>query len=411
MEIGPWLEAGRRLRGPETRPYLQKWNRASCKRQRQYCLYVHVPFCASRCSYCALYTFAVEGKIKETLDEYLKILTKAVATHPNAYPPRAPTTVHFGGGTPLLLGTERLAGLTRILRETFGDSAACEWAVETTTSSIDSESASMLKELRFQRIHLGIQTLDNDLRRKINRRESGERALEKIAFLNSKDFLISADLILGFENQTEELLENDLKRLYQAGVRMFSVCELRNLNPTKSRFDTADRNYRLWCLLWNFMEGHELRAIHLGQFGRNFKDNLYYTHPARDEDCIALGPYAHGSSRRMTYANQLLPDYYYAVRDNASPISFGVVYDHKTQKLRDLERELLAHQVQKRTVAAVRQTFSQDFTNLWNWWLEHNLLVGGTSARCFEPTRDGSWYIGNMARQLRELATTGEVEK
>lgn len=403
-EIGPWLEAGRKLEPCEVQFHLQERNRSS-RSHHPYCIYVHVPFCPSRCSYCALYTLAPHNNIKETLNEYLVLTRKAITSHPNAFPARPPTTVHFGGGTPLFLGIDRFASLTTTVRETFGNSQTCEWALETNTSSLTPEVSSILKKLGFQRVHLGIQTLDNNLRRKIRRRESGKAALEKIDLLRQLDFRISVDLILGFEGQSDLLLGADLERLYRSGVRMFSICELRNLNQGIRTTQAAARNYRLWCRLWDFMMEHNLIPIHLGQFGRSYKDNLYYTHPARGEDCISLGPYAHGSDGPVLYANQLLPAYYDSARANRPPIRFGVLYNRNVQSIRRLERELLGHRIRLATVQHIMSRSHTKFCPLWDSWLEAGLLEFQTETKCFRPTRDGSWYVGNMVADLRRLVS------
>lgn len=407
-EIGPWFAASKKLEPFEVQLRLQKRNH-STRARHPYCIYVHVPFCPSRCSYCALYTQVPGTHLNETLDEYLSLTRKAIEMHPCAFPPRAPTTVHFGGGTPLFLGMERFTQLAKTIGDTFGASPACEWALETNTSSLTPEIASGLKELGFERIHLGIQTLDNKLRRKIRRRESGEAALEKIDLLNQLRFRISADLILGFEDQSDAVLESDLEQLYAAGVRMFSICELRNLAHGNRTARVAEKNHRLWQTLWDFMMARHLIPIHLGQFGRSYRDNLYYTHPARGEDCISLGPYAHGSNDAMLYGNQLLPIYYESIRENRAPIQFGMRFNRNTRGIRKLERELLGHKIQRATLDRVLSRSHVRLGVLWDSWLAAGLLERHTKHGCYRPTMDGSWYVGNMVADLRSLATAGRT--
>jgi coproporphyrinogen III oxidase-like Fe-S oxidoreductase len=413
IEIGPWFNVGQRLGPFEAHSHLISYKKKVDREKRQYCIYVHVPFCLSRCEYCALYTFAVKKERGKILDEYLDMVKKSILSHPNVSPPHPPTTVHFGGGTPLFLGVKRFSHLIDVLRNTFGDSPQCEWAVETTTSSINSEILSALKQLRVERIHLGIQTLDNKIRKKIKRRETAEKAVEKINLLNSNGFVLSVDLIIGFDDQTEVILNDDLQSLYDAGIRMFSICELRCLQPRETNSqkyqEEIKRNYELWCVIWDFMEKHKIIPIHLGQFGRSYKDNLYYTHPARGEDCISIGPYAHGSAGRMVYGNKLLPEYYEALRVNHPPIDFGVVYSDEIQKIRALESQLLAHYVHQEAVEGARLIYHGDFENIWNFWLENELLLNYVDEKHFKPSRDGSWYIGNMIFQLRQLAEEKRV--
>ena len=404
IEVGPWLDVGLRLEGEAVHRRLVA---AREPPPSPYCIYIHVPFCPSRCSYCALYTREVKKNPDRVFDEYLEQIKQAIITHPWADRRQVPTTVHFGGGTPLSIGLKRFGALALALRKAFGDSSQCEWAVETTTSSINDDSLAALKELRFRRIHLGIQTLDNEIRCRIRRRESGERGIEKIHLLNANDFLPSVDLILGFDGSTEAILLRDLNRLYDAGIRIFSICDLRSApetnGNTRQRQEEIERNHAGWQMIWEFMEDHELIPIHLGQFGRSYQDNLYYTHPARGEDCLAIGPYAHGTAGRLYYANRLLPHYYRALLENKSPIDFGMLYDDEIQTVRKLERQLLAHGVMPATVAEVRAAHHREFGRLWETWLEHALVVEDPGRESFSLSQDGSWFVGNMILQAREL--------
>ena len=412
IEIGPWFEAGQKLGPAEVQDFLSRWNQGSSQDPQKYCIYVHIPFCPQRCRYCALYTFEVKHNKHAVLDEYLDNVIKAIKTFPAAFQSQPPTTVHFGGGTPLFLGVKRFSELIKVLRDKFGDSQECEWAVETTTSSINPALLSHLAGLRCSRIHLGVQTLDNKLRSTIQRRESGEKALEKIYLLHDGHFDLSVDLIIGFKQQTEQILQNDLELLYDAGVRMFSICELRLLqpeDPAAPEFSAeADKNYKLWCLLWKFMQDHQLIPIHLGQFARNYVDNLYYTHPARGEACIAIGPYAHGSAGNLLYANKLLPDYYTALQGNLPPFDFGVIFTEIHLEIRQLERELLAHEVSGKTVKRLSAAFSEKFDSLLKGWRDSGLLMDSGKGDSLILSRDGSWLVGNMIFQARRLLADRE---
>ena len=228
----------------------------------------------------------------------------------------------------------------RRAQEQFGSSDGCEWAIETTTTSMDEERVTALAALGFQRIHLGIQTLDDATRARIGRNETGARAVERIQSLEAQGFFTSVDLIVGFSGVDAAVVADDLRRLYDAGVRMFSICELRERGKprlgVKDEDDKALKNYAVWKLIWDFMGEVDLAPIHLGQFGRRQADNLYFTHPARGEDCVAIGPYSHGCAGDVYYGNRLLPDYYAAIREGRTPINAGVVYGDDARVIRAL---------------------------------------------------------------------------
>jgi coproporphyrinogen III oxidase-like Fe-S oxidoreductase len=407
IEIGPWFEGGDKIDNNDSQKYLQEMNRKSNQHNKPYCIYIHIPFCPNKCNYCALYTFAVKENQKEIFDTYLDMIKISLATHPNAGRLQPPATVHFGGGTPLSIGLKRFSILVNLLRGAFSDSRECEWAIETTTSSINQHTITVLQELGVRRLHLGIQTLDNEIRKKIGRREPAKQAIKKINILQDSGFLLSVDLIIGFENSTEKILQHDLECLYENGIRIFSFCELRNLKRKEVDHDKtrqeAKRNFNFWTQTWNFMEQHQLKPIHLGQFARSYKDNLYYTHPARGENCLAIGPYAHGSANMMIYANKLLPDYYIELKQGRFPIDFAVLYRGEAIKIRRLESQLLSHHILKKSVNDVSTIYREKFENLWYSWLKQKLLLENIDDGTFTLSCQGSWFVGNMISQLRQL--------
>jgi anaerobilin synthase len=409
LESAPWFSVGEQLDGPAAH------QRVLAVRQRDatrpYCVYVHVPFCETMCSFCALYTFGVGPNADAVFDRYLDVLLASLPGNPWAGAAQPPTTVHFGGGTPLSLGRKRFSTLVRALKGAFGTSPACEWAIETTTSSLDPETVDALEGLGFRRIHLGIQTLDDATRARLGRRETGARAVERLLMLAGRGFLASVDLIIGFEGVSPRIVEDDLRRLYDAGVRMFSICELRERSAVRLGIrdagEQARRNYALWRTIWSFMEAAGLPPIHLGQFGRNQADNLYFTHPARGDDCVAIGAYAHGSADDVSYGNRLLPDYYDAVLAGRTPIAMGVDYRAAERVIRTLERELLAHEVSAAAIDGMRAAYGGAFEPIFDRWIGAALLQPAKGGASFTLTADGSWFVGNMIEDARALASAG----
>jgi oxygen-independent coproporphyrinogen-3 oxidase len=405
VEAGPWFTAGRRLLASEVEERLAR-SRPRGRAEPPYCVYVHVPFCASICGFCALYTRAVAPGEDDLLDEYLDLVVRSIESHPWNSPDRPPTTVHFGGGTPLFLGMPRFARLVRALVSAFGTSPACEWAVETTTSSVSEGTLEQLQALGFQRIHLGIQTLDDDTRARIGRQETGAKALERIRSIEERGIFSSVDLIIGFDGVGTSVVETDLQRLYDAGVRMFSICELRERGKPrlgiKDPAEKLDGTYRIWRKIWEFMDEKGLAPIHLGQFGRTQADNLYFTHPARGEDCVAIGPYSHGSFGDVYYGNCLTPAFYEAVRAGNAPIEQGVEYAEDARVIRALERALLAHRVSEGLIDETLAAYPGDFPEVLDYWLRKELLIESTEGS-FVHSLDGSWFVGNMVAEARSM--------
>ncbi|HEV3040917.1 MAG TPA: radical SAM protein [Candidatus Angelobacter sp.] len=409
LDSGPWFTVGEQLDGLSAYQRIRDARSRSVNSCRPYCVYVHVPFCHSICNFCALYTHGVGANAEDRFDEYIDVVLRSLPHNPWYGSDEAPTTVHFGGGTPLSLGVKRFTRLVRALTEAFGTSSACEWAVETTTSSLDGATVDALEGLQFRRIHLGIQTLDDTTRARIGRRESGATAIQRIVALEARGFLTSVDLILGLDGVDGAILTEDLRRLYEAGVRMFSICELRERSRKASvsgqgEREKSQRNYAFWRMIWDFMEEVGLSPIHVGQFACTQADNLYFTHPARGEDCVAIGPYAHGSAKEVAYGNHLLPHYYEAVRAGRSPIALGVDYRAAELAVCALERELLTHSVSQAVLRGVLEAYPNRFESILDSWLTNDLIREVDDGLGLALTVCGSWFVGNMILETRIMA-------
>ncbi len=404
LEARPWFETGNKLDGPAAFQLLKQ--RTENHQSRTRCVYVHIPFCESICDFCALYTKAVKHDQVAVFDNYLDTTLSAIRAHPYANIGTTPTTVHFGGGTPLHIGLERFSKLVSTLREAFGHDVNTEWAIEVTTSSMTEETLTALKALDFKRIHLGIQTLDDGIRKSCGRQETKSQCLEKVRLVKQAGFHQSVDLIIGLEGMTEELVLQDLEQLYETGVRMFSLCELRHRSKRQyAQCHTQDRieqNYQFWQVVWAFMSERDLKPIHIGQFGRDYEDNLYFTHPARNEDCIAIGPYAHGSYGNLYYSNKLLPEYHKATIAVDGLIQHAVEYPGDIQVIRQLESELLAHHVSDTTLSFVSDTYGDDFSAILTAWQKQGYLQQ-LNDHHYTLSCEGSWYVGNMCLHLRQL--------
>ncbi len=402
LESRPWFDIGTPLTPEECEQSID----GEIDSAGRFSVYVHVPYCSTRCAFCALYTQALPRSPQGELDRYLHCLSLAISRHPQLGRHRPATTVHFGGGTPLSLGTRRLGLVVERLHAQLDGSAPCEWALETTTSSINETTLSALAGLDISRVHIGIQTLDEPARSRMGRRESGECALAKIVRLIDRGFKVSVDLLLGYPELTGRTLEYDISRLHDAGVRMFSFCALRFTDgkaPQEVAAAAFESDTRAqWHRVWDLMHERGLRPIHSGQFGASDQDNLYYTHPARLEDCVALGPYAHGSCGDLVYQNRLVPDYYSNLEAAAPPIAAGVRYPPELRMARNLERELLGHRIRTSTLARAERRYGPEFGRLVEAWREAGWLVQTDATP--RLSADGSWYVGNMIAGLRACA-------
>jgi oxygen-independent coproporphyrinogen-3 oxidase len=170
-------------------------------------LYLHVPFCAAKCHYCAFYS---EAGSAAKMEDYVGAVVKELE---NFTPRLAPKTVFFGGGTPSLLP----APLMRRILEAVGGwglrRAVSEWTIECNPSTVSSEKAKLFREFGVNRISMGVQALDDELLETIGRIHTVEAAIGSYEKLRAAGFgNINLDLMFGLPGQTMAHWQKTLRR-------------------------------------------------------------------------------------------------------------------------------------------------------------------------------------------------------
>lgn len=185
-------------------------------------VYVHIPFCKHRCSYCDFNTY-------EGLDHLHATYTDALVREIERWSgeQRPATSVFFGGGTPTLLAPEALGRILEAVRVRFGLAPDAEVTIEANPETIDERSAAALLEAGFARISIGVQSLSPNVLRHLDRTHPGEVALAAIAAARRAGFEdINADLIYGSPWESDEDWSRSLDGVVAAGVDHVSAYAL-----------------------------------------------------------------------------------------------------------------------------------------------------------------------------------------
>jgi len=170
-------------------------------------LYVHVPFCKTKCPYCDFYSITSGTPVESWLD--------ALAGEAALYRGLFGTfdTLYVGGGTPSLLRESETARLFEILAAVFDFAAGSETTIEANPDDVTSRALANWRELGVNRVSLGVQSFDDDALRFLRRRHDAARAREALSLLREAGFSnIGVDLIYGFEGQSVDLWRRTLER-------------------------------------------------------------------------------------------------------------------------------------------------------------------------------------------------------
>jgi putative oxygen-independent coproporphyrinogen III oxidase len=187
-------------------------------------IYVHVPFCASRCGYCDFNTYVPGGPDEPAA--YVRAALAEVRLARRVLGPAAPpvSTVFFGGGTPTLLEPKLLAALLDEIRDAFGRREDAEVTIEANPETVEPRMLAVLHGAGVTRISLGMQSASPHVLTALERRHTPGRAVEAAAMAREAGFEhVSLDLIYGTPGESDADWEASLEAALGAGVDHLSA--------------------------------------------------------------------------------------------------------------------------------------------------------------------------------------------
>jgi putative oxygen-independent coproporphyrinogen III oxidase len=172
-------------------------------------LYVHIPFCARICPYCAFYK---ERADSSQTQRFCEALLREIDEVRDRFDLKL-ETIFFGGGTPTALTTMQLEFLLSGLRDRLDLSGLLEWTLEANPGSVSPRKAALLREMGVNRISLGVQSWDDKLLKLLGREHNAAQAETSFHILRKARFAnVSIDLMFGLPGQTLAQWEADLEK-------------------------------------------------------------------------------------------------------------------------------------------------------------------------------------------------------
>ncbi len=202
-------------------------------------IYIHIPFCKTKCPYCDFYSFKGDEKQK---DSYLKAVLLCLEGY--ADKKLKVDTLYFGGGTPSVFGGERIGKMVSYIRESFDLQKDAEITVECNPSSTDGDFVRQVKKAGVNRVSMGMQSAV-DRERKILGRPSAKEDIERAVTLFKNEGIdnISLDLMLGVPFQTMKSLDESIDFILSLGVKHISSYMLKIEEGTP--FEREEKNLAL----------------------------------------------------------------------------------------------------------------------------------------------------------------------
>lgn len=188
-------------------------------------LYVHIPFCVSRCAYCDFATRATSADAPEVA-AYVEDLVMQMRRKGKGGELADIETVYFGGGTPSHLGTRYLTQLLYTLGLSMHLTPDVECTVECNPESLDVNLVRDMWALGVNRLSIGVQSFDDGLLRVLGRAHDSDDARRAVCAAQDRFENVSIDLMCGLPGQTEEMLRASLREAIDLGVKHISIYPL-----------------------------------------------------------------------------------------------------------------------------------------------------------------------------------------
>ena len=268
-------------------------------------IYIHIPFCKKRCIYCDFFSSVSTGK-RET---YIQTICKELVRRKN-YSEEKVETIYFGGGTPSLLSETDLEAIFSTIRSNFILADKPEITLEANPDDLSSKYLKSIERLPFNRLSLGIQSLNDEDLSFLNRRHNAKAAIQAVKNAQQAGFEnISIDLIYGLPNQTVEsweetlhpLLELNIQHIsayhliYEEGTKLYQLREANKVQPVNE-----DLSLRLFEVLIDTLEKSGFEQYEISNFARPGFHSRHNSSYWEGKTYLGIGASAHsfnGTSR------------------------------------------------------------------------------------------------------------------
>ena len=302
-------------------------------------LYVHIPFCATTCDFCAFYQKRPgRGDIENYLD--------GIATELNSYPAaefNRVSTIFWGGGTPGLLAPKDIEVLGAMIRDRVGN-AVSEWTVEMAPITVHPDRIRVLREMSVSRISMGVQSFDDALLSSLGRLHPRKQIFRAWDILTECGFEnVNLDLIFAIPGQDDRALLNDLRQAIDLGPKHISTYCLTfeedtalyvKLSEGKVAID-EEKEARQYRLAWETLEAAGFAQYEVSNFAQPGFACQHNINTWRMQEWIGVGPSASSQFAGRRYTNPP------SLQDWRGALSDGTLAQQRIDQI-DLTPEILS---------------------------------------------------------------------
>ena len=255
-------------------------------------LYIHIPFCERKCTYCDFYSIIYNDGIAAS---YIDVLSKQIEGLSRKF-----STIYIGGGTPTVLGEGLLKKILSCLRNCI--TGSCEFTIEANPESLGVEKIKLFLDMGVSRLSIGVQSLRGEKLKKLGRLHTSRRALDAVYLASKKGFKnINIDMIFGVWCESPETWEKELREAarlpithvscysltYEKGTPLFLAVKNRSITPLEDT--TMAQMYKTAIETLSIGGFKQYEVSNFSKEGYECRHNLNYW---ENNPYIGLGPSA-----------------------------------------------------------------------------------------------------------------------
>lgn len=258
-------------------------------------LYLHIPFCRSKCPYCDFYSLKADESVKEL---YVNVLKNRITAEMSKFPCKA-DTLYIGGGTPSVLGAENLGEIVKSALPFLTSDA--EITVECNPFGLNEDFFNTLSFYGVNRISMGLQSANDSERRALGRLSDSETVKQAVLSAQSADISnISLDVMLGIPRQTEKSLSETLDFCLSLSVPHISAYILKLEEGTvfynrqnSLSLPNDDAVADLYLQACETLEENGIMQYEISNFAKSGYESRHNLKYWNCEEYLGLGPAAH----------------------------------------------------------------------------------------------------------------------
>lgn len=263
-------------------------------------LYVHIPYCLQRCSYCDFATY-VHDQIMSP-DLYVDLLVKELQQRRHLFPGTSLTSIYFGGGTPSLLSAEQILRILNAAEQIgLHISNSTEITIEINPATLDAKKIKTLVRGGVNRFSVGAQTFNDALLKKAGRKHSAQDTMDTLDLLREEQLNYSFDLLFALPQQSLEELDRDLEIICEVRPPHLSAYCLTvpTGHPMSHNRPSDENQVKMFENIHARLQTIGLERYEISNFARRGSESRHNLLYWQDEPYLGIGLSAHSYLKHL----------------------------------------------------------------------------------------------------------------